>query len=130
MIPRLISTTAQWLSGTLVKSKRSERRAQKRVKAHFGAEITLSAGLLQVRGVNLHKMGLGVISSQPLKVGSTVFVRITKRGLVGFAHVRHCAEHGPLSYSVGLEFQSEPMRQEAGSWSYERISSISPVRPD
>src|SRR5687767_9033808 len=114
MMPHLIAA-AQWLGWTRGKSNHAERRTAERRQLHFDAQVTLSIGSLSVRGVNIHPTGLGVLSSRPLPEGSSVFVRIKSLGLVGFAQVRHCNPHGLFSYSIGLEFQSKPMRQDAGN---------------
>jgi hypothetical protein len=101
--------------------ERPERRAQTRQKSSFSAILSSPNATIPVDGLNFHERGICVLSHQPLAPTSVIFIHIKGMGLLGFANVRHCTQHG-RSFAIGLEFESEPMREEMGNWHFERIS--------
>src|SRR5262245_37367400 len=77
-----------------------QRRPLKRAKQRFAAEISTSACSEQVRGIDIHQFGIGVISSRPFVPGDLVVVRIKCTMTMGFAYVRHCTKRRGV-YNVG-----------------------------
>jgi len=97
-----------------------DRRGLQRLGLAFSATLdwTGSAGnavSVEVRGIDLSRMGAMVRSPEALPPGSVVFVNIRSHGLMGVAHVRHCTPWG-RGFRIGLEFRSPLMRREAGEW--------------
>jgi hypothetical protein len=104
-------------------ARNEQRRRYERDKRPFEAVLSIASGSLPVQGIDLHKYGAGVISPMPLPPGSVIFIHLKTRGVVGFAHVRHCTQRGRQSFAVGLEFPTELMPKEDGAWSCQRLSA-------
>ena len=81
-----------------------ERRWHIRLETDFDVLLTADAVRSKVRGVNIDKNGLGVVSHEPMFVGEKVFIRIPVSGVMGFAEVRHCSALRSAEYRVGLRF--------------------------
>ena len=89
-----------------------EARRHMRLPANFHATLSGPFGLLDVRGIDVHRNGAGVKAEQPLQKGTLVYLRITEYDLAGFAHVKHCSEYEG-AYRLGLKFR-EPLVHERG----------------
>jgi hypothetical protein len=78
--------------------------------------VTVSGplGQVEVRGIDLNKTGLGILSRQPAPVGNLVFVRLPDCGRIGFAFVRHCTRKAAALYHIGLQFR-EPIRRDSST---------------
>ena len=58
---------------------------------------------LTVRAIDLSNSGIRVESSEPIELGTQVYVRAERYGLTGSTSVRHCGRRG-VKYVLGLEF--------------------------
>jgi hypothetical protein len=98
-----------------------DRRFSPRLKVQFEAKISDESGSLEARGVDIHRDGALVLARQPLAPKSVVFVQLKSFGLMGFAQVRHCTERGESNYAIGVEFPAPLMREEVGTWQFQRV---------
>ena len=55
------------------------------------------------RGINMSKAGALVEASQPISVGTVVYLKAPELGLMGEATVRHCTVKGS-KFRIGLHF--------------------------
>lgn len=61
---------------------------------------------LTVRAIDLSNSGIRVESSEPIELGTDVYVRAERYGLTGSTSVRHCGRRG-AKYVLGLEFNPD-----------------------
>jgi len=97
-----------------------ERRAYTRLKFRFKAFLDVNGHRFQVRGIDLHRGGAGIVSESPLPIGALTFVYAKPHGLMGWATVRWCSRSSS-QYHMGLEFRSPLMRAEVGTWQFSRV---------
>ena len=71
--------------------------------------------------MDIHQYGVGLISSRPFIPGDVVVIHLKGMMRMGFAYVRHCTQRGSRSYTIGLEFKGEPIR-EAGTWCFQNVT--------
>src|SRR5216683_1389618 len=64
--------------------------------------------VLHARAVNMSSLGVAILLSEPLPVGSAVYVQAKELRVEGTAHVRHCTLRGS-KFLTGLEYQGCPM---------------------
>jgi hypothetical protein len=104
-------------------TSRPYQRKHRRVKGDFKVTLTAPCGELEVRGVDASAKGIGVISLQPLHIGTVVFVNLSGLNLVTSATVRHCGPREDSTFAVGLEFRDKlrPDRLEVHGWSYRLV---------
>lgn len=122
MMGNMLSERKTWIA-KVAEWFRPEGRRDVRLPAEFRATITATFGTVAVSGVDAHRKGLAVQSPEGLALGTLVFLRITSLGLMGFAHVRHCAPRGD-GFLLGLEFREALTRerQESESWHWQQLS--------
>ena len=96
-----------------------ERRAVKRERVSFMAEIDGPEGLTSVRGIDIHSEGTLVLSRKLIPVGTAVYVQLKSFDLGGLAEVRHCTSRKG-QYALGLQFRGHVVRQ-AGTWQTKRV---------
>ena len=97
-----------------------DRRARQRVKLDFRATLSRPCGLLQARGLDATRRGIGVVATYPATKGMKVFAEIVELGAGGFAYVRRCDPNPDGTYTIGLQFCKELKANaaEIGSWAY------------
>lgn len=112
------------LADVMGMTARLERRDRQRLRADFRAVLTGECGLMEVRGMDASRHGMGVVASAALHPGTLVFVRLKDFGLGGFAHVRRCAPAAEGGFLLGLEFRGELSREQgdAGPWNVKRAT--------
>jgi hypothetical protein len=112
----------RWIS-KLAAIYNADSRRHARLRAEFSATVAGSFGAVSVTGIDANRRGAGVQSPEALPPGALVFLRITSLGLMGFAHVRHCAPRGG-GYFLGLQFRDRLSREreESGDWNCGHIS--------
>jgi hypothetical protein len=95
-----------------------DRRDRQRVKADFRAILSGPCGLVQARGLDATRRGIGVLATHPLEKGMLVFAEIVELSTGGFAYVRRCDPKGDGTYSIGLQFCKEldTNGPKIGSW--------------
>ena len=68
-----------------------DRRTRQRVKVDFRAILSGPCGLVvQARGLDATRRGIGVVAAHPVKKGMMVFAEIVELGTGGLAYVRRC----------------------------------------
>ena len=97
-----------------------DRRKRPRVKVDFRAILSGPCGLVQARGLDVTRRGIGVIAAHPVKKGMMVFAEIVEVGAGGFACVRRCDPNPDGTYTIGLQFRKELKANPAqiGSWEH------------
>lgn len=98
-----------------------ERRATKRERIEFKAEMEGSAGTIRSKGLDIHAGGAMVLCDKPWTIGTTVFVRLKDFGMGCVAEVRYCTQRKKGNFVVGLKFKKPPALQ-IGDWFIERAS--------
>lgn len=103
---------------------RLERRDRRRLKAAFRAVLHGPTGLIEVRGFDASRHGIGAVSPEALAPGSLIFVRLVELGLAGFAWVRRSEARPDNNFILGLEFRDELRRErvETASWSVQHAT--------
>jgi PilZ domain-containing protein len=61
------------------------------------------------RGVNMSKSGVLIETTEPIPIGTVVYIRTNELGLMGNATVRHCTLKGS-KFRIGLYFPTPLMR--------------------
>jgi hypothetical protein len=64
--------------------------------------------VLRARAVNMNSLGLAILVSEPLPVGSAVYVQAKELRVIGIAHVRYCTLRGS-KFLTGLKYHGSPM---------------------
>jgi hypothetical protein len=104
------------------RSRNSDRRGERRLKANFLAQISGESGSCRVRGLDISSNGALLLATRPFATQSVVFFHSKSLGLMGFAQIRHCSERrGVNGYAIGVEFPSPLMRDEMGIWQFNRV---------
>src|SRR5215469_18119322 len=68
-----------------------DRRTRQRVKVDFRAILSGPCGLVvQARGLDATRRGIGVVAAHPVEKGMMVFAEIVELGTGGLAYVRRC----------------------------------------
>lgn len=128
-------TGISWISGLLPRSAnppvvlRKSRRAVRRIKLNFTAQLCSGNDQFRVTGLDLHDGGARVLADRPVDVDTLVFMHFESPGLVGFANVRHCSPGERSKYIIGLQFRGSLMQEEAGTWRFEHAVNTE-VGPD
>src|SRR5262249_38490303 len=92
---------ATWLSDAY---RDYDRRRNVRLPAEVEVVLTLPAGTLEARSINVSKGGVSVLATEAIACGTLVFVRFPTIDRSGFAHVRRCAPRGDR-YELALVFR-------------------------
>jgi hypothetical protein len=93
-----------------------DRRDRQRVKADFRARLSGPCGLVQARGLDATRRGIGVLAAHPIEKGVMLLAEIVELGNGGFAYVRHCDPKPDGTYAIGLEFCNE-LKVSRAEWS-------------
>ena len=99
------SATAE---ATTVQPQARIQRAHARLPVNYrfsiyGSRIEAKQRSMIARGINMSKAGALVEASQPISVGTVVYLKAPELGLMGEATVRHCTVKGS-KYRIGLHF--------------------------
>jgi hypothetical protein len=104
----------------------TQRRNVNRRNKPYRAMLALDKGNVPVQGLDFDENGAAVLSQFAILPGSVVFIKFTSaaqaiNGMVGFAYVRDCTRRAK-GFAIRLEFNSELMEEQMGSWVYKYIA--------
>ncbi|HKW99191.1 MAG TPA: PilZ domain-containing protein [Bryobacteraceae bacterium] len=98
----------------VVQTAPAEQRIHQRLPVNYRFSVYSDASQagqrsMIARGINMSKSGVLIETSEPIPVGTVVYIRTSELGLMGAATVRHCTPKGS-KFRLGLHFPTPLMR--------------------